>query len=312
MSVPTGNLNPKVGLDQVYVAAFTAGTDTTTIAPTWGTPQFLAGGTVKMQGNPNGALTTDWGDNGPFFVTNSRGNLQATLEVQGIDPDILAAMLGQTKANGITSEGSLDQSPWYALGFRVWIGGTDNSGNKIYEYFWYPKGKFTIPEQGAETKKEKISPQHVTLSAEFARLNYNSVLCTHARSDDSTVSASTITNWFTTPLYASSQDLNALTLTSATGVISTKTFTVTFAKAGGGTTTIADGSNSNIVISVGSTGVPIALTTFTPGSASTTPTEAVVTSATLTGVPYTVFVTAQLHDANGVACVMKSVSCTPA
>jgi phi13 family phage major tail protein len=302
---------PRIGASDVYVAALTAGTDTATVAPTYGTPVKLAGA-AKITGNPNGALVTDWGDNGSFFVTNTRGALQISLELIDIDPAVLAAVLGQTYASGKVQESAFDQSPWYAIGFKVWIGGVDNSGNKIYEYFWYSKGKFTIPQQGASTKKATISPEHTVVTGEFAKLNYNDVLCMHARTDDTAVAAATITGWFTTPVYSAAQDTGALTITSAAGVISTKTFTVTFAKAGGGTTVIADASNSNMVISLGSTGAPIALTTFTPGAANVAPTVAVVTSATLTGVPYTVFVTANLHDANGVACVMKSVSCTPA
>jgi phi13 family phage major tail protein len=302
---------PRIGVSDVYVASLTSGTDTALLPPTYGTPVKLAG-TAKMTGNPNGKLITDWGDNGPFFVTNSRGNLQSSIELIDIDPAVLTTVLGQTYANGKTQEGAFDQSPWYALGFKVWIGGVDGSGNRIYDYYWYAKGKFTIPEQGASTKKESISPEHTTITGEFAKLLYNDVMCVHARSDDTAVSAATITNWYSTPVYSAAQDTGALTLTSATGTISTKTFAITFAKAGGGTATIADASASNVNVSIGSTGAAIALTTFTPGSASTTPTLSVVTSATLTGVPYTILVTSQLHDSNGVACVMKSISCTPA
>jgi hypothetical protein len=235
-----------------------------------------------------------------------------SLEIQDMDPGAYAEITGQTRANGIAADGSLDTAPYVAFGYKQLLGGLDGSGNKRYRYKWLLKGKFSKSQEGGETKKDTINYQHMTLAAEFTKLVANNIVQTTTRTDASDVPAATLTNWFNAPMYSTSVDLGALTLTSATGVISTKTFTVTFAKAGGGTTTIADAANTNMVISVGSTGVPITLTTFTPGSASTTPTLAVVTSATLTGVPYTVFVTAQLHDANGVSCVMKSVTCTPA
>ena len=150
------------------------------------------------------------------------------------------------------------------------------------------------------------------MAAEFIELRANRKREVWVRTDDSAASATTLTNWFNQPVISNTKDIGALTFTSAAASISSKTFTLTFAKAGGGSTTIADGSTYNVAIALASTGTLIALTTFTPGTSSTTPTLAVVTSATLTGVPYTVFVTSNLHDANGVACVQKSVTVTPA
>lgn len=227
---------PKIGLDNVYIAKMVAGSDDGG-APSWDTPVKLSSGVVKMTGNPNGALVTDWGDNGPFFVTNSRGNLQAQLEMQDIDPTILAELLGQSRANGVTVEGALDQSPWYALGFRVWIGGSDDSGNKIYEYFWYLKGKFAIPQQGAETKKAQITPQHTTLMAEFAKLYYNDMISSHARSDSPEVSSTTISSWFNAPVYQTTVNLSAVTVVMAK---STTKLTFTFAKADASTFKMAE------------------------------------------------------------------------
>jgi len=228
---------PKIGLDSVYVAPLTEGSDVIGGTPAWGTPVRLAGA-AAMQGNPNGSLITDWGDNGPFFTTNARGNLQASLELIDIDPSVLAAVLGQTKANGIVQEGSVDQSPFYALGFRVWIGGTEG-GDKIYEYFWYLKGKFTIPNQGANTKKETIAPEHTMLMGEFVKLQASDVICTHARSNDPDVVASTVTNWFNAPVASTTIDAGALSVVIA---VATTNATLTFSKVGGGSFSIAEAS----------------------------------------------------------------------
>lgn len=297
---------PKIGLDKVYVAALSA--DTGLVAPSWGAPQLLSGA-AKLTGNPNGNLVTDWGDNGPFFVTNSRGNLQATLELIDVDPVVLAQILGQTRANGITQEGSLDQAPWYALGFRVWIGGLEGS-EKIYEYFWYLKGKFTVPEQGAETKKESISPQHTTLSAEFAKLNFNDVLSTHARTNGSGVAPATITNWFNAPVYASSFSGTPVTFTSGVGAIGPKTLTLTFDKSGESFAIAQPTDDTQVVVIVNSTGLLLAgAYTYTPGAAGVAPTL-VIGNPNIAGVKYDVLVT-NLRDSNGVRVTQKSIAITP-
>lgn len=298
---------PKIGLDKVYVAALSA--DDGSVAPSWGTPQLLAGA-AKLTGNPNGNLITDWGDNGPFFVTNSRGNLQATLELIDVDPAVLASLLGQTRANGITQEGALDQAPWYALGFRVWIGGLEGS-DKIYEYFWYLKGKFTIPEQGAETKKATISPQHTTLTAEFAKLQYNDVLSTHARTNGAGVAAATITNWFNAPVYSSAYSATEVTLSSAVGNASAHTITLTFDKSGETFALRQPATAQEVLVIVDSTGLLIAgATTFTPGAPGTAPTL-VISNPNIAAVEYKVAVVS-LKDSNGVTVTPESLSVTPA
>lgn len=299
---------PKIGLDKVYVASLT--TDDGTNVPTYGTPVLLAGA-AKMTGNPNGSLVTDWGDNGPYFTMNARGNLQATLDLIDADPSVLATMLGQTRSSGITQEGILDQAPYYALGFRVWIGGLDSSGNKIYEYFWYLKGKFAVPEQGAETKKETLSPQHTVLSAEFVKLAYNDVLCTHGRTDYS-LAAATASAWFNQPVYAATQSVSAVTVSSVAGSSSAHTITVTFGKGSSETfSLIAPTDDSTITVSVVSTGLLLAgAYTYTPSAAGTTPTI-VIANANIGAVAYLVTVTNRVVDNNGVHVTAKSSLVTP-
>ena len=298
---------PKIGLDKVYVASLTS--DAGTLAPVYGTPVALAGA-ASLTGNPNGELVTDWGDNGPYFTMNGRGNLQATLELIDVDPAVLAAVLGQTRANGITQEGIFDQSPYYALGFRVWIGGVDSLGAKIYEYFWYLKGKFSIPEQGAETKKETISPQHTTLNAEFVKLAYNDVMCTHGRTDFD-LSTATAAAWFTAPVYNSSQSLSAVTFASVAGSASGHTITLTFSKGSSESfALVAPTDASQILVSVVSTGAPLAGTsTYAVSAASASPTLT-ITNTNIAGVAYLVYVVG-LKDVNGVTVTPLSKLVTP-
>ena len=298
---------PKIGLDKVYVASLTA--DAGVSAPTYGTPVALLGA-VNMTGNPNGSLITDYGDNGAYWTQNSRGNLQATLELIDCDPSVMALMLGQTRANGKTEEKFTDQSPYYAMGYRVWIGDTV-SGAKIYEYFWYLKGKFAIPEQGAETKKESISPQHVTMSAEFVRLNYNDVMTVHGRTDFD-LTAADASAWFSQPVYSSAQSLSAVTVGTIAGSYSGKTITIPFAKGSSETFSMNLPAAGDITVSVVSTGVLIAgTTTYVASVAGTAPTL-ILSNTNIAAVPYLVTVTSDVTDINGVHVTEKSQLVTPA
>ena len=111
-----------------------------------------------------------------------RGNTEMNLELIDVDPTVLAQMLGQTKVNGITVEAPLDQSPYFAVAFRVWIAG-EKDGERRYQYFWYAKGKFSVPETGGSTKTESIEFGHINLTAQFAQTIFNGIICYNVRSN---------------------------------------------------------------------------------------------------------------------------------
>lgn len=225
--------NPKIGLDHVVIAKLIS--DDGVHAPSYETPIRLLGG-VQASVNPNSSVETDYADNGAFFVTGNRANTEMTLELTNIAPAVLAEMLGQARANGITVEKPLDQAPYFALGFRVWIGGTDENGNKIFENFWYAKGKFSVPESGGTTKQDSIDFQHVSLTAQFVQTAYqpdgnSGVICTHARTDIDTPS-SIIKNWFNAPVLDTGVNLGAVTVAIAQGSTASK-IVITGTKTGG-------------------------------------------------------------------------------
>lgn len=228
------NEAPKIGLDQVHIAKVISDDENGIV---YDTPIALKGA-VNATVNPNSDVATDYGDNGVFFVTNNRGNTEMNLEMIGIDPDTLALMLGQTKSAGITVETPLDQSPYFAVGFRVWIAG-EKDGSKRYQYFWYAKGKFSVPETGGATKTESIEFGHINLTAQFAQTVYNGVICTHARSDDDSVSASVIANWFNAPVISTTIDDSELTVIAS---YANSKVTFTGAKDSGASFIFAQGS----------------------------------------------------------------------
>ena len=301
--------NPKIGLDMAYWAKMVEGSDVVGGTPTYETPIALPGA-IMSKINPNGNLVSLWADNGPFFITNSRGNLQLSLELSGISQATLATILGQTRSNGLTAEGALDQAPWGAFMFRVWVGGLDGSSNKIYKYFSLPKGKFTIPEDGAETKKDTITPQTVALSGEFARLEVNGFMNINGRTDES-LTTTDAAGWFTTPKWSLTQSLTAVTVGTASGDDSDNIITIPFAK-GGETFSLVAPVDGDIVISVVSTGALIAGTsTYTLSAAGVAPTI-IVNNPNITAVAYLVAVTSGVKDSNGVAVTPLSQLVTPA
>lgn len=195
--------NPMIGLDNVVIAQLLTDEGGTS-KPTYDEIIHLRG-VVQASVNPNSSVETDYADNGAFFVADNRGNTEMSLEFTNIDPSTKAKMLGQKKANGIVLESSQDQAPYFALGFRVWIGGTDADGNKIYEYFWYAKGKFSVPESGGTTKQDGIDFQHVSMTAQFVSTKFSpdgkgGVFCTHVRTDDEDADATTLSKWFDAPV----------------------------------------------------------------------------------------------------------------
>lgn len=300
--------NPKIGLDNVFIARLLS--DDGTSVPTYDTPIALKGA-VQASVNPNSSVETDYADNGAFFVTSNRANTEMTLELTNCDPATLALMLGQTRVNGITVETPLDQSAYFALMFRVWIGGTDANGNKIYENFCYAKGKFSVPESGGTTKQDSIDFQHLTLTAQFAQTQYkyngdSGIICTHCRTDIDTAS-SVINAWFNTPVVVPTVDVTAVTVAIAEGSTA-GTITVTGTKASGADCVFADSSVvvGDTLIVADSNGASVAGTVSVDDDVITfTPTEAFSSADELT-----VTVTSGVKDINGVSVTPKTATVT--
>lgn len=233
----------RIGVQDCYIAKVL--TDTSS-GMTFDTPIHIPG-TVKVDIKPNGGLVVDYGDNAALVTVNYRGVTDGTIEMLDVPAATLATMLGQTRSNGITAESALNQSPYFALGFKVWLSG-DDSGNNVYQYFWYHKGKFAVPDGSYETKKDTITPQHVTLNAQFISNTYNGLIGVNGRSDQDLPSA-TAAAWFNAPVIAPTVDLGALNCAIAK---SSTNATFTFTKTGGGTFSIVADSavvGSTILIS---------------------------------------------------------------
>lgn len=294
------NEAPKIGLDNVVIAKVLSDSAE---GITFGEVIALKGA-VNATVNPNSDVAVDFADNGPFFSASNRGNTELNLEMIDVDVDVLAQLLGQRKVNGITVETPLDQSSDYALGFRVWLAGKDANGNNRYQYFWYAKGKFSVPETGGETKTDSLNFGHISVTAQFVQTQFvpagqeTGTICTHIRTDDPSVPASVKANWFNAPVVQTVSDDSELTVTAS---YANSKVTFTGAKESGASFVFAQGS----VIKGQTIGVLDAEGALVDGeytvgtTASTSPTI-VFTPSAEAETPASVFVTSGLKDSFGV------------
>lgn len=286
------NEAPKIGLDNVVIAKVLSDSSE---GISFGDVIALKGA-VNATVNPNSDVAVDFADNGPFFSASNRGNTELNLEMIDVDVDVLAQLLGQRKVNGITVETPLDQSSDYALGFRVWLAGKDASGNNRYQYFWYAKGKFSVPETGGETKTDSLNFGHISVTAQFVQTQFvpngqeTGTICTHIRTDDPSVPASVKANWFNAPVVQTTSDDSKLTVSVA---YANSKVTFTGAKDSGASFVFAKGSvidgqtigvlDSNGALvkgeyAVGTTASTSPTIVFTPSADAETPASAFVTN----------------------------------
>lgn len=295
---------PKIGVQDVVYAVMVPGSDVAGGTATYGTVKPLAG-VGKISINPNGSITRLAGDNNAALHTvNSVGKKDVALDLADIDPAALAEILGHTAVGSGVVDNSLDIAPDIALGFKIL-----HTGTSVYTYTWLYKGKFMEPDESVDTKGDTISMQRVSLKGEFTDLIS---IPGQWRYKDRTpsMSAGLIAAFFASVIFGPTVDLGALTLTSGAGVAGSKTMVLTFAKAGGGTTQIANASALNITAILDSDQSILTPVSFTAGAASTTPTVTILFSA-LTAAAHTVYVSAALKDLNGIACVAKAIAVTP-
>ena len=300
---------PAIGLRGMKFAVLTGSSDVAGGTPAYGALTDISG-VAEMSFDPASSMASLFADDGLILAADTLGEMKISLTLTDVDPANLATILGHTYANGQLVQKATDQSPYIALMAKRARAGTDG-GNAVDEYVVLYKCKLGKPQMQGKTKGSSLEFGTVQLSGIVCKLTANDTYLMRMRTDDPAANATTLANFFN-QVTLPSADLNAFTFTSATASISGKTFTLAFAKAGGGQTVVMDASALNIQIAVASTAGVIPLTAFAPGGASATPNLVVTTTATLTAVPYIVSVSPTLHDGNNVACVGKMALVTPA
>lgn len=299
---------PRIGLKDVVYSVLDDSTDIVGGTPVYGTVYPLAN-SLDLSFDPGSSSASLFADDGLAFAAETVGEMKITLGNADVLPEDLARILGHTYANGQIVDNSLDQSPYIALGYKILRSGKDGS-NLVYDYVWIYKAKLQKPKFDAKTKGASIEYQTAMLEGLVVKLTSSNDYRMRMRTDDANASATTLTNFFTTVTLPAAS-LTAVTVGTITGSSSGKTITIPFAKSGE-TFLMNSGSDSQITVSVVSTGALLAGTnTYTKSAAGTAPTIT-ITNANISGVAYLVSVTSSVTDTNGVHVTPKSQLVTPA
>ena len=154
------------GTDELYAALVTKDDNEVGGGYVTGTPFKLAplGSVSKTR---ESSSTTVYYDNLPAYVINAEGNDTLTLGIPAISLQNLAAITGKDfdAVTGAIFDGD-GNAPEYALGFRV---GTE-AGK--YQWYWFLKGTFAIPDIASNTIDAGTDSQGMTLT-------YNAISTQH-------------------------------------------------------------------------------------------------------------------------------------
>jgi len=299
--MPATNQRPRFGARDLVYAVLDETTDIVGGTPTYGSVKALAG-LGKIGINPNDSQATLYGDDQLQHIASTIGKIEVMFDLADILPSAYAEILGHTYASGQILENVVDQPPYIAVGFKL-----TRTGAPTYEYVWLFKGKLAKPEFSEETKKETINFQSQSFKGIFQPLASSGNWRNRLRTDDTSAPSATISGFFSSVVLTTGADLTAFTLVSGTGSTSAKTVTLTFAKASA--TNAANGSAQNIQVIKDSDKSIQVPTSYTPGSAGTSPTL-VLAFTSIAATAYTVVVNAGLQDTNGVSVTPKSIAVT--
>jgi phi13 family phage major tail protein len=299
----------RIGASDVVYAVLNESSDIAGGTATWGSPVSLPN--VKSIGYDAGAsIFTGFYDDKAGFSADAQGVQTLTVNFADVSPENRAALLGQTYANGETSQNFTDVSPYVALGFKTLRTGTFG-GLKVYDYFWFFKGLCKKPSIDAQTKAESISPADVVLEFNFVGLNSSAgVYMKHARTDDDALPAATLSGFFTAVALASA-NLNALTVTAAEGTVGNAgKILFTFAKTGGASFSINASTISTVTCPVYVAGA-LKAGTYAVAAAGTTVVVTFTPTVAFTSAQVaTAIVTAGAKDNSGIGATPYSVAIT--
>lgn len=221
----------RVGLDNLYVALVSADSAN---AYTAATPAYLAPAAEASQ-EPETSFEVDYADDQPFDVMTGEGATNIKLVVTNIDPQTLALITGRVfdSASGRMWDNG-GAAPFCALGFR------SRKSTGTYRYYWFLKGKFSMPKEEATTKGETAEPKKLELEFTAIRTVYRWNLgggitdsIKRIVGDDDTTNFSA-TGWFSavqTPSWSAPSALALSTSTpadAASGVSKSADLTLTF------------------------------------------------------------------------------------
>lgn len=227
---------PRIGLDNLYVAAITSDDATGYVA---GTPAYLAPA-AEASLTPASASEVLYADDQAYETMSAEAETKITLKVTAIPMALLAALTGRVfnVASGEMWD-NVGVSPYYALGFR------SLKSDGSYRYYWFLKGKFEMPSENFTTKGAAPAPQvaEITYTAIKTIYQWNlgsitdSVKRVIGDTDTTNFTTMTLATWMAQVQTPSVSAPGAFTLSSstptdnATSVSKTADQTLTFSNA---------------------------------------------------------------------------------
>ena len=188
---------PRIGVDKLYYAKVLSDTEEGT---TYGAPVWMQG--VNNIGyNPNVQTASYDADDGTYDSYSADGECQTTITIADLVPSIYADLLGlQIDANGMVVEGSGDNPPEVAVGFR------SQKSNGQYRFVWILKGKFSKQQETYQTKGgsgityQPTSIMHTAINRVFDG-NKRHILDSDAQGQPLTIAqlSSATLGWFSSP-----------------------------------------------------------------------------------------------------------------
>lgn len=154
----------KRGLDEIFVAEVT---EDSIEKFTTGTPfKLIPAGEMSVSVDKDAA--NYWFDNSVFAIVGREGSSELTISGAGMRPVDVAKITGKevdAETGAIIDEGAYIEKYW-ALGARK------KNIDNTYEYFWFVKGSFAVPDESAKTEGEDTD-------ATGTELTYTAIQTTH-------------------------------------------------------------------------------------------------------------------------------------
>ncbi len=177
----------QVGFKNIHVAKILSDAEGVT---TYDAPRKISQ-SISADVSPNFTTTTLYADDQAVEVEESLGDIDVTIGIRDLDADDYAYIMGVEKnADGVIEDRSGDSTPYMALGFEIPLSG--GAGSRFY---WYYKGKFTIPGNANTTKGESVEFQTPSITGKFMSREDGKW---RARVDENDVDANSdvVRNWF--------------------------------------------------------------------------------------------------------------------
>jgi phi13 family phage major tail protein len=155
MAIVAGETKSVVGLRDLYIATVT--TDTVATYAAGATSQLAP--VVTATNKPKSGTKTQYADDSAYDVFFSEGETVIELEVTNIPLSTLATLLGKYyDGTNFFMADNTGTPPDMALGFR------SAKSNGKYRYFWYLKGKFSVPDEEYSTMADSPDPKTIKLT----------------------------------------------------------------------------------------------------------------------------------------------------